>query len=124
MCDGSVRFVKNEIQRGSHPGYWAGLPAPQEGAIGVWERLNLSTDGLFVDPQTEGAPAFVLGDMDGDGDVDNFDMRAFSLALTNADEYYARYHLADYRERGDINRDGVFDNFDSQPFSEILTRQR
>ena len=63
-----------------------------------------------------------LGDMDGDGDLDNFDIQPFELALTNVAAYLALYPgLTDYAERGDIDGDGDLDNFDIQPFEQLLT---
>ena len=64
---------------------------------------------------------FVLGDMDGDGDCDNFDIQPFELALTDLAAYFDRYELLDYIQRGDIDGDGDFDNFDIQPFEGLLT---
>ena len=122
MCDGSVRFVKDSIQRGTHPPYWMGTPS--EGALGAWERLNMSADGQFVDPNAEGVLEFHLGDMDGDGDVDNFDIVPFELALTNPNAYLEQYMIFDYALRGDCNGDGEFNNHDIQPFEDLLTRRR
>ena len=63
-----------------------------------------------------------LGDMDGDGDTDNFDILSFELALTDQADYLSRFPAcSDYAVRGDANRDGVFDNFDIQPFELLLT---
>jgi len=72
------------------------------------------------------------GDMDDDGDVDNFDIQPFELALTDPAAYIAQYPslgpLASpsllpeaFRRRGDIDGDGDFDNFDIQPFEDLLT---
>jgi len=67
-------------------------------------------------------PSFILGDMDGDGDRDNFDIDDFELALTNSAAYLALHPtLTDYQQRGDIEGDNDFDNFDIQPFEELLT---
>ena len=122
MCDGSVRFVKDSIQRGTHPPYWTGTPS--EGALGAWERLNMSADGQFVDPNAEGVLEFHLGDMDGDGDLDNFDIVPFELALTNPNAYLEQYMLFDYPQRGDCNGDGEFNNHDIRAFEDLLTRRR
>jgi len=63
-----------------------------------------------------------LGDMDGDGDTDNFDIEPFELALTNRTAYEAQYPaVTHYREQGDIDGNGVFDNFDIEPFEQLLT---
>lgn len=68
------------------------------------------------------APQNVLGDMDGDGDLDNFDIGPFELALTRSDQYLLDYPgLDDYQTRGDINAEDGFTNFDIQPFEALLT---
>jgi hypothetical protein len=64
---------------------------------------------------------FILGDLDDDGDVDNFDILAFELALTNPSGYAAAYPGVDREERGDINEDDAFDNGDIAPFETLLT---
>jgi len=67
-------------------------------------------------------PTFILGDMDGDGDLDNFDIDDFELALTNRATYLALWPaLTDVAQRGDINGSGAFDNFDIQAFEQLLT---
>ena len=69
---------------------------------------------IFVDP--------IAGDMDGDGDVDNFDIQPFELALTDPDAWHERYpFLLGLTVRGDIDDDGDLDNFDIQPFEDLLT---
>ena len=64
----------------------------------------------------------VLGDMDGDGDLDNFDIQPFELALTDPAQYLSDHPLlTDYEDRGDAEGDNDFDNFDIQPFESLLT---
>jgi len=63
----------------------------------------------------------VLGDMDGNGVLNNFDIAAFESALTNPGDYLILYPgLTDYLQRGDLNRDGLFNNFDIAPFEDLL----
>ena len=64
---------------------------------------------------------YILGDMNGDGVLDNFDIQPFEQALTNPAAYLALYNLPDYLLRGDITRNSAFDNFDIQPFEQRLT---
>ena len=79
------------------------------------DRSALLKSGYFED-------AF-FGDLDGDGDVDNFDIQPFELALTDRKAYAAMYPaLTNFADRGDIDGDGDFDNFDIQPFEALLTR--
>lgn len=66
---------------------------------------------------------YVIGDMNRDGRVDNFDIGPAELVLTNAAAYLERFpDCGDYRTRGDLNRDGVFNNFDLSTLHRILTR--
>jgi len=66
--------------------------------------------------------SLLIGDMDGDGDRDNFDIEPFELALTDSDAYLAEYPaIINYAQRGDIDGDGDFDNFDIEPFEALLT---
>lgn len=82
--------------------------------------LSLSNGTLYrIAPLN---PSFVLGDMDGNGIVDNFDIRDFELALTDGQAYLAAHPtLGNYKMRGDVNGDGIFDNFDIRAFEELLT---
>ena len=62
------------------------------------------------------------GDMNGDGDVDNFDIQPFELALTDWAAYKTQYPLIYFRgKQGDINHDGQFDNFDINYLERLLT---
>ena len=79
---------------------------------------------LTIDRLGIGAPItlpYVLGDMDGDGDLDNFDIQPLELALTNRPLWESTYGLNDAHLRGDIDHDGDLDNFDIQPFEDLLT---
>ena len=110
----------NEVY--AHPG--AGWPiatgAPNYSWYPYWDT-NL--ERLFIDKAGTGWAIlqFVLGDMDGDLDLDNFDIQPFELALTQQVTYLNTYKVNDYRRRGDINGDGSFDNFDIQAFEQLLT---
>lgn len=66
---------------------------------------------------------FVLGDMNGDGRLNNFDIQPFETAITNPQTYLAAYpYMAStYQNVGDINGDGRLNNFDIQPFCDLLT---
>ena len=75
-------------------------------------------------PESWESAAIVVdrGDMDGNGVVDNFDIQAFELALTDADAFHAEYPLVTMvGARGDFNLDGSFDNFDIEGFESYLT---
>ena len=127
MCDGSVRFISNTVQVGDkQPSVyeWAWNGSPLD--MGTWERLNASGDGLVVDDSTDPnfsstVALFILGDMNGDGVMDNFDISAMELALVDPAAYLTAYPaLADYQLRGDVNQDGLFNNFDILAFEQML----
>lgn len=63
----------------------------------------------------------VLGDMNGDGALNNFDIQPFEIALTDEAHFQALYATVDGAFRGDANLDGIFNNFDIQPFELLLT---
>jgi hypothetical protein len=63
-----------------------------------------------------------LGDMNGDGSVNNFDISPFELALADPAAYEAEYStITNWQDRGDINGDDVFNNFDISSFEQLLT---
>jgi len=98
-----------------NPGAWTW----SQSANGWGNGLSLAA---AVEATITAAFAPILGDMDGDGDRDNFDIQPFENALTSSTEYLATYpRLTDYQLRGDIDGDGDFDNFDIQPFESLLT---
>jgi len=132
MADGSVRFISSTVDRGFNatPGIYEYSFDTNDAnilpAIRTWERLNASGDGLVVDDSTDPnfsstVVRFVLGDMNGDGVMDNFDISAMELALVDPAAYLTTYPtLTDYQQRGDINQDGVFNNFDILAFEQML----
>jgi len=111
-------FVSNSVPNIEHP----------NGVLSSIDSLFVADMGDFLTSNPLGAIYQIkslvtyLGDMDGDGDRDNFDIQPFELALTNSAAYLSQYPLMfDYRKRGDIDGDGDFDNFDIQPFEVLLT---
>ena len=71
----------------------------------------------------------LVGDLNNDAAVDNFDISPFELALTNPTSYLATYGgtgpggFVDDAERiyrGDVNTDSAFDNFDISPFESLI----
>ncbi|MGE0480808.1 MAG: hypothetical protein AB7Q17_10100 [Phycisphaerae bacterium] len=60
------------------------------------------------------------GDADCDGDVDNFDIDAFVLALAGGESAWAAQYSCGYFCACDVNRDGVVNNFDIDPFVACL----
>ena len=78
------------------------------------------TSGTTVTFDVASVPSFILGDMDGDGDVDNFDIQPFEQALTDRAGWEAQWDLHDAEQRGDIDGDGDLDNFDITPFEQLV----
>lgn len=62
----------------------------------------------------------LLGDLNGDGVVDRYDLDAFVLATVNPKGYAERYPEIDRLRRGDMNGDGLIDELDIEPFVERL----
>ncbi|MGE0481487.1 MAG: M12 family metallo-peptidase [Phycisphaerae bacterium] len=62
----------------------------------------------------------VCGDMNCDGDLNNFDIDPFVLALSNPAGYAAAFPNCDINH-GDVNSDGMVNNFDIDPFVACLT---
>jgi len=95
------------------------------GSFSVQASTTADTTGLggsTVTATITVTSTFVLGDMNGDGVVNNFDISPFEQALANPSAYLAQYpSLTNYAARGDINADGYFNNFDISPFEVLLT---
>jgi prepilin-type N-terminal cleavage/methylation domain-containing protein/prepilin-type processing-associated H-X9-DG protein len=49
LCDGSVRFISDFVQRGTMPPTGAMTPAQTYTYLGVWDKLNLSNDGDTIE---------------------------------------------------------------------------
>ncbi|MCD0462852.1 exonuclease/endonuclease/phosphatase family protein [Roseiconus lacunae] len=62
----------------------------------------------------------VLGDMNGDFNVDNFDVSPFSLALLDPVAYAASFPMIDPDIIGDFNNNGMMDNLDINGFANAL----
>jgi len=76
-------------------------------------NVNYGLSWLSVD--------LLMGDMNGDGARNNFDISPFELALTNPSAFLTAYpSMTKYVAVGDINGDGVFNNFDIAPFEALL----
>lgn len=79
-------------------------------------QLRIFTEGPACDLLGVGVlrPA-MAGDMNCDGNVNNFDVDPFVLAVIHPQQYRASYPGCP-KLNGDINHDGRFDNFDIDPF--------
>ncbi len=63
----------------------------------------------------------LMGDMNGDGKVDQTDVDAFVLALTDRKAYVARYGEENYKN-GDFHGTGTITFADIDAFQEVLSR--
>lgn len=108
---------RNSLVFGSNFGVTTDIQIGPDHAMYV---LSLSSGALFrIAPNVT---SFVLGDLNGDNHLDNFDIQAFELALVNPSAYRAAFPgVVNYKLRGDTNGDGTFDNFDIQSFEGLLT---
>ncbi|MGD8451978.1 MAG: right-handed parallel beta-helix repeat-containing protein [Phycisphaerae bacterium] len=98
------------------------VPAAGETDINGQYRLwdGDGNGSVIVDMGADEFGAPVLGDMNCDGLVNNFDIRAFVLAITNPDAYAAQYPNCNIM-LADLNGDGLANNFDIRPFLQLLT---
>jgi hypothetical protein len=89
-----------------------------DGEYRLWDGDGDGT--AMIDMGADEFGSHVFGDLNCDGQVDNFDISPFILALTNPQGYAATYPGCS-RELADINSDGSVDNFDIRPFLQLLT---
>ena len=97
---------------------------------GLPGAFGFSVESTFVRSSfsnTTTAPAMssmsftvILGDANGDGAVDNFDIIAFGLALFDPTMYASMYPGVDPDVVLDMNGDGSFNNLDTSGFGEAL----
>lgn len=87
--------------------------------LGTGSVVEAAVDAFSV-TEIDCAPAFPVGDLNCDGQVNNFDIDSFVLALTDPSGYAAAFPGCDILN-GDINHDGVVNNFDIDPFVALLT---
>ena len=64
---------------------------------------------------------YVLGDCNGDGSINTFDIDPFVFALTDSAGYIAQYGEQAYYCQCDITGDGNVNTFDIDPFVALLT---
>jgi len=68
----------------------------------------------------EEADPTLIGDMNGDGLVNNLDINPFVMGLTDGEAYQAAFSQSPTGP-GDVNLDGEFNNLDINPFVSRLT---
>ena len=97
-----VRFTASDLGDGS----------VVEAGINAFKVLNVGCDEV------------VLGDMNGDGELNNSDINPFVLALTDPASFAAQHPDVDINAAGDFNGDGVFNNLDLSGFVGTLSGGR
>ncbi|MGD8454443.1 MAG: hypothetical protein PVJ57_21730 [Phycisphaerae bacterium] len=92
--------------------------ADLDGEYRVWDGDE--DDVAIVDMGADEFGSYVFGDLNCDGAIDNFDIRAFVLAITDPEAYAERYPNCN-AALGDLTGDGLVNNFDISPFIQLLS---
>lgn len=103
---------------------WHRMGQGMPNAAAIDFRLETGRGRLVTATQGRGVwilPIGLPGDLNGDGLIDNEDIDAFVLGLTNPSGYQARYPTLDPVLQGDLNGDGALDNEDIDPFVSLLS---
>ena len=82
-------------------------------SLGNGSEGNVVLNGEFT-------PSTLLGDADGNGEVNNFDISPFALALFNRPAYELMFPTLNPDEDLDMNGDGAFNNLDIAGFATAL----
>src|SRR6185295_13213992 len=97
------------------------LDSLNDGSITVRASETAGAPGIGLATVTASINVVLLGDINNDEFVDNFDIAQFELALADPVAFLAQDPArTDYALRGDINRDGYFDNFDIAGFEALM----
>lgn len=97
---------------------YLGFGDEDDGLLGnSYGQFSTLADATVVNGCGEMTP----GDLNCDGEVNNFDIRAFLLALTDPAEYALVYPDCVWICVADLNHDGEVNNFDIRPFITLLT---
>ncbi len=108
-----------------------GRPRRPQGAVGGTvgrppARASIGTRGVPgarlepLEPRLLLSVTPILGDLNGDGSFDAFDVAPFELALTGAAAFEAAYPDVDPLAVGDFDRNGVLNAFDVDNFETAL----
>jgi len=84
----------------------------ERGANDLGQGYRYDADGNLIE-------AYVAADMNCDGVLNNFDIDALVLALTNLPGYYVQYPTCNHLN-GDMNGDGLLNNWDVDLFTQYL----
>jgi len=92
----------------------------QQQAVWVSSVANRGTVFLADTSGVLTAVDLAMGDINGDGAVNNLDINPFVLGLSDREQFIDEFGYAPVAA-GDANGDGEFDNLDINPFVELLT---
>ena len=100
----------------------------QPGSFSAVFNLNLSDENvpgatnrtITLAATVNVVAGVILGDMNGDGEVNNFDIAGFALALLDRPAYNLMFPAIDADEAGDFTGDGLTNNFDIAGFASAL----
>ena len=116
MVDGNVTDFQNRTAELQPIG--GGLTSIASfGEDGAGEMYIVSLRGRIYKIVPDG---LAIGDMNGNGAVNAFDIEPFVQALFDRKQYLIDFPDIDPDVTGDINCDGVLDAFDIEPFVELL----
>ena len=114
-------------------GEWILLLAPERTPRLVFERWNVNGDKgrdgeTLLEHRIERADVLtaeyvLLGDMNGDGALDKYDVDLFIAALIDPEGYSQMYPGLNREQRADINGDGICDTLDLEAFVDLLTAE-
>jgi hypothetical protein len=93
---------------------------PTAGSVSLGLFRPGAPETIAIAAAVPAAPAIAPGDLNCDGVVNNFDIDAFVLALSDPPAYESTYPNCD-RQAADINADGSVDNFDIDPFVALIS---
>ncbi|MGD8454726.1 MAG: hypothetical protein PVJ57_23165, partial [Phycisphaerae bacterium] len=65
--------------------------------------------------------AYLVGDVSGDGTLNNFDLSPFTYALTHSEGEFDTQYPSGCYWCADLNGDGTVNNFDTSPFMGLLS---
>ncbi|MGE0481257.1 MAG: hypothetical protein AB7Q17_12370 [Phycisphaerae bacterium] len=94
-----------------------------DAAVRLWQKTGSSWAVVDSEGTTADHAVWILGDMNADGALNNFDITPYVLALADPGTFESTYWDPGYppfEEVGDINGDGAFNNFDTDPFTDYL----
>lgn len=110
----------NALRWGTMYNFWFDASAAPVDTDSTLSLFKPGSPAHYLGATRGPASTALLADMNCDGAVNNFDIDAFVLALTDMAAYDAQFPDCD-ASAGDVNGDGLLNNFDIDPFVTCLT---